>query len=91
MVVIVNASGSLTAVAVMGEPGHAPFVRVLTGACSRAEAKGEGAPTGMSATAAVASKPIHTPPAYGESVPKAFRAKPESETPARNCAFLEAR
>src|SRR5260370_36628416 len=73
----------------MAEPGRAPLVRVPSGACSRADAKGEGAPTGMSATTAVAGRPIYTSPAYGESAPKAFRAKPETETPARNCAFLE--
>jgi hypothetical protein len=37
-----------------------PVVRVRSGACSSAETKGEGAPTGMSTTAAVAGRPIHT-------------------------------
>src|SRR5260370_35658883 len=69
----------------MAEPGRAPLVRVPSGACSRADAKGEGAPTGMSATTAVAGRPIYTSPAYGESVPKAFRAKPESPMPAKLC------
>src|SRR5579859_6491980 len=64
--------------AVVAEPGHAPLVRVRSGACSRAEAKGGGAPTGMSATAAVASRPIYTPPSLRRkrpnAVPVLFRA-----------------
>src|SRR6266567_8810116 len=44
------------------EPGLCCLaVRVRSGASSRAEAKGEGVPTGMSATAAVAGKPKYTP------------------------------
>jgi hypothetical protein len=38
----------------VAEPGHASLVRVPTGACSRTDAKGGGAPTSMSATAALA-------------------------------------
>jgi hypothetical protein len=72
MRVIVDASGSSMADAIMAEPGRAPLVRVPSGACSRAETKGGGAPTGMSATAAVAGKPIHTPPSLGDRRPKAF-------------------
>src|SRR5579859_3017736 len=51
----------------------AALVHMPSGACSRAEAKGGGAPTGMSATAAVAGRPKYTPPAYGQGVPGAFR------------------
>ena len=58
-----------------GRARPCPFVRVLTGACSRAEAKGEGAPTGMSTTVAVAGRPIHTRPAYAAGVPKAFQRR----------------
>src|SRR5438132_141944 len=38
---------------------------------SRAEGKGGGAPTGMSATAAVASKPVHTPKSLRRQRPNA--------------------
>src|SRR5919199_699045 len=55
-----DAGGSLTQQVLVAEPGHAPLLGVPTGACSRAEAEGGGAPTGMSATAAVAGRPIHT-------------------------------
>ena len=48
----------------LGEPGRTLFGRVRPGACSRAEATGEGAPTGRSTTVAVASRPIHTPPVW---------------------------
>src|SRR5258708_17006365 len=68
----------LAADAVTAEPGRAPLVRVRSGACSRAEAEGGGAPTGMSATAAVAGKPIYTPPSLRpkrpNGVPVPFRA-----------------
>ena len=51
--------------------------RALLELGSRAEAKGGGAPTGMSATAAVAGKPIHTPTSLRrkrpDAVPMAWR------------------
>jgi len=77
-VVIGDASGSWRRTPSRAEPGRAPLVRVRSGAYSRAEAKGGGAPTGMSAMAAVAGKPIYTPPSIcrkrRNSVPVPFRA-----------------
>ena len=58
---------------------------------SSAEAKGGGAPTGMSATAAVASRPEYTPSAYGQGVARAFPAafgdERNPDKPALHCAF----
>src|SRR5437899_4892952 len=60
-----------------------------SGACSRAEAKGGGAPTGMSATAAVAGKPIHTPSSLrgrrSKGVPKAFHGNRDCLADKESC------
>jgi hypothetical protein len=58
--------------AVTAEPGRALLVRVRSGARLQGRAKGEGAPTGMSATAAVASRPKYTATAYESGVPRAL-------------------
>src|SRR6266567_2690592 len=62
-------------------PDRAPLVRVRSGACSRAEAKGGGAPTGMSATAAVASRPIYTPPSLRRKRPNAVPVPCRADSP----------
>ena len=84
----------LAADAVTAEPGRAPLVRVRSGACSRAEAKGGGAPTGMSATAAVVGKPIYTPPSLRRkrpnAVPVPFRADIPRIDAGDNCAVMAA-
>ena len=92
--VIVDAGGSLTAQAVTAEPGRAPLVRVRSGACSRAEAKGGGTPTGMSATAAVVGKPIYTPPRLRRRRPNAVPMPSHANSPpidaGDNCAVMTA-
>jgi hypothetical protein len=50
--------------AVVVEPNHASLSACDLELGSRAEAKGGGAPAGMSATAAVASRPKYTAQAY---------------------------
>ena len=87
-VLMVRASGSSTADAIMAEPGRASLVRGLSGACSRAEAKGGGAPTGMSATAAVAGKPIHTRPSLRDRRSKGVPRRPVSARSARSMSLI---
>src|SRR5260370_41418465 len=70
----------LAADAVTAEPGRAPLVRVRSGA-SRAEAKGGGAPTGVSAMAAVAGKPIYTPPSLRRKRPNAVPVPCRADSP----------
>ena len=62
-----DARGSST-VGRHGEPVRAPLARMPLEPGSRAETKGGDAPTGMSATAAVAGKRRYTPPAYARAV-----------------------
>ena len=58
-----------------------PACCLRSGACSRAEAKGGGAPTGMSATAAVAGKPIYTPPRLRRRRPNAVPMPSHANSP----------
>jgi hypothetical protein len=66
-----------------GRARPCPAFRTPSGACSRADAKGEGVPTSMSTKAAVAGRPKFTPAAYEPGVPKAFRKRSKRSNRAR--------